>query len=114
MYGIAMRTPQQFGRRIAVRSLQDLKYVIKEREMLTGQPGRALQLRWGHQIFIYQVTFDGLAFSIAGTPLKFTMLAREVEQSPFGIAMMEYRLFCEPLEEKASCCYPTTVMAPAQ
>jgi hypothetical protein len=119
MYGIVMSTPQQFGRRIAVRSVQDLEYLIKEREMLTGQPGRALEFRCGHQMFTYQVTFDGVAFSIArmppaGSPVKFTMPAREVEQSQFGIAMTEYRLFCEPLEEKASCCYPTTAMAPAQ
>jgi hypothetical protein len=114
MYGIAMRTPQQLGRRIAVCSLQDLKYVIKESEILTGQPGRALEFRCGHQRFTYQVTFDGVAFSIADALVKFTMRACEVEQSPFGIAMMEYRLFCEPLEEKASCCYPTTAMAPVQ
>ena len=113
MYGIVMTTQQQFGWRIAVRSVQDLGYVIKESEMLTGQPGRALQLRCGHQRFTYQVIFDGVAFSIAGSCVKFTMRAREVEQSQFGIAMTEYRLFCEPLEEKASCCYPTTAMAPA-
>ncbi len=59
MYGIAMSTRQQFGRRIAVRSVQDLEYVIKESEMLTGRPGRALQLRCGQQRFTYQVTFDG-------------------------------------------------------
>jgi hypothetical protein len=119
MYGIAMSIPQQFGRHIAVRSVQDIEYEIKESEMLTGQPGRALQLRCGHPMFTYQVTFDGVAFSIAGVPpagppVKFTRLAHEIEQSQFGIAMTEYRLFCEPLEEKATCCYPTTAMAPAQ
>ena len=114
MYGAAMSRRQQFGRSIAVQSVEDLEYLIKEHEVLTGQPGRALQLRCGQQMFTYQATFDGAVFSIAGTNVNFTMVAREVAQSQFGIAMKEYRLFCEPVEEKSPCCCTTRAAIPVQ
>ena len=120
MYGLAMTsTPQQFGQQIAVNTVLDLEYLVKESEMLTGQPGRAFQLRCGHQLLTYQVTFDGTAFSIVGASpsgllLNLTMVAREVENSQFGIAMKEFRLFCLPLEETLPCYCKTTALTPVQ
>jgi hypothetical protein len=119
MYGIAMSTPQQFGQQIAVTSVLDLEYLVKESELLTGRPGRAFQLRIGYRTLAYQVSFDGAAFGIVGpsadgSPLNLTMVAREIEHSQFGIAMKEYRLFCQPLEEKESCRYPMTTLTPVQ
>jgi|APDOM4702015191_1054821.scaffolds.fasta_scaffold768820_1 hypothetical protein len=108
MYGIAMSTPQQFGQQIAVTTVLDLEYLVKESELLTGRSGRAFQLRSGSRTFTYQVTFDGAVFGIVGPsadglPVSLTMGAREIKQSQFGIAMKEFRLFCQPLAEKASC-----------
>ena len=120
MYGLAMTTtPQQFGQQIAVTTVLDLAYLIKESEMLTGHPGRAFQLRHGHQMLSYQVTFDGTAFAFVGTspggrPVNLAMVAREVETSQFGIAMKEFRLFCLPLEETLPCCCKTTALTPVQ
>jgi hypothetical protein len=115
MYGFSMSTPQQFGQQIAVTTILDLEYLVKESELLTGLPGRAFQLRCGHQMLTYQVTFDGTAFSIAGEsptglPVNVAMLAREVEKSQFGIAMKEFRLFCLPLEETLPCYCKTTAL----
>ena len=120
MYGLAMTsTPQQFGQQIAVNTVLDLEYLVKESEMLTGHPGRAFQLRCGHQVLTYQVTFDGTAFAIVGVspgglPVNLTMVAREVEKSQFGIAMKEFRLFCLPLEETLPCYCKTTALTPVQ
>jgi hypothetical protein len=119
MYGLAMTTrPQQFGQQIAVTTVRDLEYLVKESEILTGHPGRAFQLRDGDQMLNYQVSFDGSAFAIVGRspeglPVNWSMVAQELEQSQFGIAMKEYRLFCQPVEEGASCCCPMTALTPA-
>jgi hypothetical protein len=115
MYGIAMTNCQQFGQHIAVTEVVDLEYLVKESELLTGLPGRAFQLRSGHQMLTYQVTFDGTVFSIdrvsdEGLVVNVKMLAREVEQSLFGIAMKEFRLLCFPLEETSPCCCKTTAL----
>lgn len=118
MYGIAMSAPQQFGWHIAVRSVQDLSYLIKESELFTGQPGRVFQLRVGCRILSYRMRFDGYAFSIVGpspgcAPANGTMSVQALASSQFGIAMTEYRLFCEPLEETTPCCCTTRAATPA-
>ena len=119
MYGLAMTTtPQQFGQQIAVTTVLDLAYLIKESEMLTGRSGRAFQLRYGHRMLSYLVTFDGAAFAIVGESpgglVNLSMVAREVEKSQFGIAMKEFRLFCLPLEETLPCYCKTTALTPVQ
>lgn len=119
MYGIAMTTPQQFGQQIAVTSVLDLEYLVKESELMTSRPGRVFQLRTGSRILSYQVTFDGRAFGIVGSspdglPLSLSLAARELEQSEFGVAMKEYRLFCHALEEDALCRYPTKTLTLVQ
>jgi hypothetical protein len=119
MYGLAMSTPQQFGLSIAVRNEQDLAYLIKESEMLTQQPGCEFQLRVGSQVLKYRVSFDGFAYTVAGfspgnNPVAATILPQEMETSEFGIAMKEYRLFCDPLEERKPCRCKRKASIPAQ
>ena len=120
MYGLAMtNTPLQFGQQIAVTTVDNLEYLVKESEMLTGLPGREFQLRIGHQMLTYLVTFDGCEFGITGAspgalPVNLAMVAREVEKSQFGIAMKEFRLFCLPLEETLPCYCKTTALTPVQ
>ena len=120
MYGLAVTTtPQQFGNHVAVNSVADVEYLIKESEIETGEPGRDFLLRVGEQMLAYRLMFDGTAFAVlgqtpTGLPVNYAMLARELEQSQFGMAMREYRLFCTSLEEGASCCCTTTASTPAQ
>jgi hypothetical protein len=119
MYGVAMRTPQQFGLSIAVRNGQDLAYLIKESEMLTQQPGREFQLRVGSQVLRCRVSFDGFAYTVTGlspgnNPVNATMLPQELQTSEFGIAMKEYRLFCDPLVERTPCRCKTRASIPAR
>jgi hypothetical protein len=114
-----MSTPQQFGRSIAVRSVQDLEYLIKESEIYTAQPGREFQLHVGCRMLNYQVCFDGFGYSIVGlspesTPFNGTLSAQEIALSQFGIAMTESRLFCEPLEETTPCRCKTRTSTPLQ
>lgn len=119
MYGVAMTTPQQFGQQIAVTKVPDLEYLVKESELITGRPGRVFHLRSGTRMLSYQVTFDGRAFRIVGSsldglPLNLSLAARELEQSEFGVAMKEYRLFCHALQEDALCRYPTKALTLVQ
>ena len=56
MYGLAVTTtPQQFGNHVAVNSVADVEYLIKESEIEIGEPGRDFLLRVGEQMLAYRL-----------------------------------------------------------
>ena len=101
MYGIAMLTaPLRFGNAIAVCTLDDLTYLIKEREVLTGLPGREFFVASGRGKLRYGVTTDGTMFGVTpcqGRCDRLYVLPEVLVATPLGLAMTAARLFTEAI-----------------
>jgi hypothetical protein len=107
MYGaIEVGRPVQYGKQIAVRSVEDLAYLIKESEGTTGtgQLGREFvaALFDGQARYRIYTTGEGFKVRRADTgsenDASFLLLPEELTLTPIGQAMSDGRLFCQALE----------------
>ena len=106
MYGMAMTDrPQPFGGAIVVKTVDDLTYLIKESEVLSGEPGREfVAVHDGIEVTCL-VRFDGFAYLVigrtaGGTSANCRLSADELRNSRLGRAMTAGQLFCRPLEDE--------------
>jgi hypothetical protein len=101
MYGaVEVGRPVQYGKQIAVRSVEDLAYLIKESEGTTGQLGREFVAALSDGQARYRIYTTGEGFKVRRADMgsendaSFLLLPEELTLTPIGQAMSDGRLFC--------------------
>jgi len=89
-------------RLLAVQTPEDIEFLVKESEVLTGAPGRTFVVA-GADRPAYQVHADVAGFQIArldgAMPYEVLATARELASHPIGSAMACGLLYTEPLPQ---------------
>ena len=93
--------PQRFGAYSAVRTLEDLQFLIKVHEAGTGQRGRVFVVTVDGKRLTYRVTFDGAAYRVEGglPAVSSWMLEEELMRSCFGEALKAGQVFAPEWEQ---------------
>jgi hypothetical protein len=104
MYGLVIPgRPIQFGRLVAVRTPDDLEYLIKERELLESQEGRVFHAHLNDVVLRFRVCAKGSGYEVvAATTAEqkgtAVFVARgDLLKSTLGQAMAHGRLFCDAI-----------------
>ncbi|WOB11154.1 hypothetical protein [Piscinibacter gummiphilus] len=91
----------EFKNLVPVRSLEDLGYMVKESEMLTGKPGRDFVVV-GADRPAFHVELDAVGFQFvrldANVDERTSVSARELTQHTLGNAMLCGMLYTEAIQ----------------
>ena len=93
---------QKFDKMIPVQAPGDIEYLVKESEVITGQPGRKFVIS-GADRLVYRIQWHPIGYQVqrldaAGNPIcTLTMLAGEFLMHSLGEALRAGQLFTPPV-----------------
>jgi hypothetical protein len=93
---------QQFDKMLPVQAPGDIEYLVKESEVITGQPGRKFVIS-GADYLVYRIQWHPIGYQVqrldaAGNPTcTLTMLPGEFQMHSLGEALRAGQLFTSPV-----------------
>ncbi|MES2355216.1 MAG: hypothetical protein V4568_12610 [Pseudomonadota bacterium] len=104
MYGAMIDSRGAFGGLIQVRKLDDIEFLVKESEVVTGKPGRQFVISGADRIH-YRIQWNPSGYQIqrldaAGNPTSTLYMKPEsLDEHSLGDAMREGFLFTHTLTQ---------------